>query len=161
LKKIDLSRTDIILIDPSNGPVTLYLQGTLFTREDSEIQILGSAGDVTFKITEDPLDPIPTHECIVSCSGHSSLNKSGRPTGFTLMTDSDAKVGIMDDSQVNALVYAPRSRILFHSSKPLHGAVFGNTIVCEDHCLVYFDTALKDKYLSNDLVVVSWKKVLH
>ncbi|MBA3029678.1 MAG: hypothetical protein FP816_12855 [Desulfobacteraceae bacterium] len=163
LEKIDLSLSDTIMMDATSGPVVLYLRGSFTAKDASGIQILstGSVEDITIKMTEDPLNPISTHQVFLGLYNSSTLNKFGRPTDFVLITDSDAMLEFKDATEINGLVYAPHSIIFLQSSKPLHGAFMGKSIVCYDHSILYFDTALKDKYLSNDLSIVSWKKVLN
>jgi hypothetical protein len=163
LETMLLSESDRITIDAQNGPVKLYIRGPLAAKDDSVIHVLNSSEEkaVALKITEDPLNPMPANVIIVGLFNNSTMNKSGPPTVFTLMTDSDARLEIKDSSEFNGLIYAPHSEILLNSSKPIKGAILGKSIVCNDQSILYFDTALKDKYLSNDLSVVSWKKVLN
>ena len=163
LEGLQLGNSDILNVDASNGPITIYIRGTLVTNNSSQINILNatSSYDVTIKLTEDPSSPLSTLDKIVDLKNNSSLNVTGSPTSFSIMTDSDAKVDFHNSSDVKGLVYAPNANVIMHNSSSVYGAVWANDLDGKNSSVLYYDEALKDKYLSNNVNIVSWKKVLN
>lgn len=160
LEEINLYNSDILNIDAANGPVTIYIRGTLETKNGSQINILNSSSgnDVTIKITE-PTGGITSSQRIVDLHNSSGLNENGPPTGFTIMTDSDAIMDFKNSSDVNGLIYAPNAEVLMHNSNNVHGAVWANDIDGKNSSILYYDTALRDKYLSKDVQLTAWEEI--
>ena len=48
-----------------------------------------------------------------------------------------------------------------HNGHQVQGAVWAGSIEGQNGAEYYFDTALKDKYLSNEIGLTSWKRVEH
>jgi hypothetical protein len=161
LTEVNLFNSDVLNIDAANGDVTIYIRGTLITKNGSMFNVLNtSAGnEVTIKLTEDPTNPIPNNQKIVDLLHGSGMNENGPPTGFTIMTDSDAIMDFKNSSDVNGLVYAPNATVSMKNSNNVHGAVWANVIDGKNDSILYYDTALRDKFLSKDVVMTAWEEI--
>ena len=159
LEKIDLSGSHHITIDVADGPVTIFLRGSISARDHAGITVINAdAGhEVILKITDNPLHPQPWSQAIVDFSENSVLNPGGLPTCFTLLTDSERKLAFRK-STVNSLVYAPDGKILMVDSE-INGAVWGKSLEADDNAVLYVDTALDEKYLSERIIMTSWVKL--
>ncbi len=152
----------ILNIDASSGPVVIYIEGSLVQGSSCELNILNTSltNDVTIKLTEDPANPLSSADKIIDLRNGAGLNENGPPTGFSIMTDSDAKTEFHSKSDINGLVYVPNSAIIMHNTNTVHGAIWGNEIYGKNDSILYYDTDLRNKYLSNDVKMTSWQQVL-
>ena len=156
------SNPGIMIIDASGGPVNIYLEGAFETMADCQFNIINNsaANDVTLNITEPP-GGIASNQRIVDLKHASGVNENGPPTGFTLKTDSDAILEFKNSSDVNGLIYAPNGNVQMKNSNNVHGAVWADVLEGKNSSILYYDTALRDKYKSNDILMNSWEQVLH
>jgi hypothetical protein len=156
------SNPGIMIIDASGGPVNIYLEGAFETMADCQFNIINNsaANDVTLNITEPP-GGIASNQRIVDLKHASGVNENGPPTGFTLKTDSDAILEFKNSSDVNGLIYAPNGNVQMKNSNNVHGAVWADVLEGKNSSILYYDTALRDKYKSNDILMTSWEQVLH
>ena len=121
LTDITLNNGANLIIDPSSGPVNIYLTGGLEAKNGSDINI------------------------------------SGVPTDFTIFSNSTDNIIFKHSSSFRGTVYAPYAGIEMKNSADAFGILWGKTVDIKNSGEFYFDTALKDKWLSNTVSVVSWK----
>jgi hypothetical protein len=84
---------------------------------------------------------------------------NGGPTDFTLLSNSTDQIDIKNSGDFNGMIYAPYADVIFHNSATIYGAIWGKTVDFRSTSTLYYDTALKDKFQSNDLTFHSWKDV--
>jgi len=84
---------------------------------------------------------------------------NGGPTDFALFSNSTEKIDIKNSGDFIGMIYAPYADVVFHNSATIYGAIWGKTVDFKATAELYYDTALKDKYQSNDLTLSSWKEV--
>lgn len=91
----------------------------------------------------------------------SSMNTTGNATDFTLFSNTTGKIDLKHGGDFTGLIYAPKSDIDIKNSGNLYGAAWGNTVETKNSGIIYYDTALKDKYSveSDDVVISSWRNV--
>ena len=121
LTDITLNNGANLIIDPSSGPVNIYLTGGLEAKNGSDINI------------------------------------SGVPTDFTIYSNSTDNIIFKHSSSFRGTVYAPYAGIEMKNSADAFGILWGKTVDIKNSGEFYFDTALKDKWLSNTVSAVSWK----
>jgi len=126
-------KNDVVLtIDSSAGPVNIFLEGGLDTRNSTTINVIDSLGN------------------------------PGKPTDFTIFSNSTDRIDFKHNSEFRGLVYAPFAEVDMKNGSAVYGAIWANTIDIKNSGTLYYDTALKDKYvnITNDLSLLSWAEVL-
>jgi hypothetical protein len=119
-----------LTIDASAGPVNIFLEGGLDTHNSATINVIDSLGN------------------------------PGKPTDFTIFSNSTAKIDFKHNSEFKGLVYAPFADVDMKNSSSVYGAIWSKTVDIKNSGTLYYDTALKDKYPTNDLSLLSWREVL-
>jgi len=84
----------------------------------------------------------------------------GEPTDFAIFSNSTAKIDFKHNSEFKGLVYAPFADVDMKNSSSVYGAIWAKTVDIKNSGTLYYDTALKDKYPTNDLSLLSWREVL-
>ena len=161
LEEIHLFTADELEVDAKNGPVTIYLRGIFIAESGSKICVLNTdaAHAVQLKMTEDPFHSISSSQTLVNLQNSSGINESGDPVGFSILTDSDGILDIQNGFVIKGLLYAPRAMVSVHNSSAFYGAIWAKRFEGQDGAVFYFDTALREAYLSNELGLTSWKRV--
>ncbi|MCF8128561.1 MAG: pilus assembly PilX N-terminal domain-containing protein [Deltaproteobacteria bacterium] len=80
-------------------------------------------------------------------------------TKFSIFSNSTSKIDFKHSSTTAGFVYAPYAPIDVKNSAAFYGAVWGANVDIKNSGTLYFDAALKNKFLSNDLSKVSWREV--
>lgn len=127
---IILKNNVVLTIDSSAGPVNIFLEGGLDTHNSATINVIDSLGN------------------------------PGKPTDFAIFSNSTDRIDFKHNSEFRGLVYAPFANVDMKNSSAVYGAIWANTIDIKNSGTLYYDTALKDKYPTNDLSLLSWREVL-
>ncbi len=127
---ITLNNGANLTIDTTSGPVNIFLEGGFEAKNGSTINVVDSAGN------------------------------PGLPTDFAIYSNSTAKIDFKHDSEFRGFVYAPYADIDMKNSSDVYGAIWGNNVDIKNSGTLYYDEALKDKYLTDNLALLSWKEVL-
>ena len=146
--EIDLPNSGAITLTGVAGGANYYLT-SINLRNSSEIIIDASAGPVNVYLTG-PLS---------GANGAEIRVINGGPTDFTLLSNSTGQIDIKNSGDFNGMIYAPYADLIFHNSSTIYGAVWGKTVDFKSTANLYYDTALKEKFQSNDLTLSSWKEV--
>lgn len=80
-------------------------------------------------------------------------------TKFSIFSNSTSKIDFKHSSTFVGLVYAPYAPIDVKNSAAFYGSIWGSSVDIKNSGTVYFDSALKDKYLSNNLTKTTWRDV--
>jgi len=91
----------------------------------------------------------------------SSINLTGNPPNFTIFSNSTEKIDFKHSSIFKGTVYAPYADIDVKHSADVYGMIWANEVDIKNSGEVYFDTALKDKWLADTVSIVSWREVLN
>ena len=110
-----------LVIDPTSGPVNIFLTGKLDAKNGSEI------------------------------------NNTGNPTDFSIYSNSTTKISFGNSGDFKGFVYAPFAPIDMKNGSYVYGVVWGANVDVKNSGTFYYDTALSDKYGSNDLILASWR----
>ena len=131
------------------GPGDYYFT-SIELKNGATMNIDASAGPVNIYL-EGPLD----------AKNGSAINITGKPTDFTLFSNSTDPLVFKHGSDFNGLVYAPFASVEMKNSADVRGAVWANTFDIKNSGELYFDTQLKEKFKTDTgrLVVTAWKEL--
>ncbi len=118
---IELKSGADLVIDPSAGPVNIFLTGGL------------------------------------SAKVGSTINNTGKPTDLSIYSNSSTKISLANDGEFKAFVYSPFTPVDMGNSSNTYGAIWASNVDVKNGGTFYYDAALKDKYMSNDLLLTAWK----
>jgi len=156
--EISLGNSDVINIDASAGTVNVYLEGNMVLDNAAELNITGTSESNTVNIyVQEPSGGYSGD--IINFKNGSVINISGNPTEFSIISSSDAGVRFHNSSAFKGTVYAPYAEVEMNNSSSVYGAIWGSNVLMHNGGDLYFDTALKDKYQSNELELTSWRPV--
>ena len=91
----------------------------------------------------------------------SSFNIDGNPPNFTIFSDSTKKIDFKHGTTFKGTIYAPYADIDVKHSADIYGMIWAKKLDIKNSGELYFDTALKDKWLDDTVRIVSWKEVLN
>ena len=83
----------------------------------------------------------------------------GDPKKFAIFSDSAAPVSLSTAIAFYGVIYAPYASLEINNHEALYGAVLAGAVEVKNAGNFYFDRALKDKYLTQDVVMSSWVDV--
>jgi hypothetical protein len=89
-------------------------------------------------------------------------NPTGQPSGFSIYSNSNQPIIFKHEGTIKGTIYAPFARVEMKNSGPSYGLIWAKTvdmIVDFGGDKFYYDTALRDKFLSNDVAIVSWRDI--
>ena len=96
----------------------------------------------------------------LSALNGSSINIAGKPTDFSIFSNSTAMINFEHNSIFKGLVYAPFADVSMKNGSSVYGAIWAGSVDIKNSGTLYYDTALKEKYTTNDLSLLSWREVL-
>jgi hypothetical protein len=83
----------------------------------------------------------------------------GDPKKFAIFSDTADTVSLSNSSALYGIIYAPYAGLEIYNHAALYGAVLAGTVDVKNSGDFYFDRSLKDKYLTQDVVMESWYDV--
>ncbi len=157
-----------------NGLASPAIGGTELSLNTGESMILyGKSGGANYYLTDIELKNGTTLEIDASAGPvniflagkleakeGSTINVSGTPSDFSIYSNSTDNVEFKHGSTFKGLIYAPYAKVEMKNSAEIYGAIWGKDVEIKASAAIYFDTSLKDKIQSNDLLFLSWKEVL-
>jgi len=128
---IDLKNSTTLNIDTTLGPVRLFLDDP-------------SASSTTFKM----------------CNGAAiNVTPAANADQFGFFTNYTGSLDVNNGGDFNGLVYAPKADVIIHNTGDLNGAVWGKTVDVRNDGIINYNTAIADRYVTNELSKVSWYDV--
>jgi len=88
----------------------------------------------------------------------SSINVSSVPTEFSIFSNSTDSIVFKHGGDFKGLVYAPYAQVEMKNSADYYGAIWAGTVLMHSSGTIYYDTGMKDKFSSDDLILTSWKE---
>ena len=128
---INMKNSTKLTIDTTLGPVRLFMDNTGSSPTDFQLKNGGV------------IEVIPA----------ANADQFGFFTNFTGSLD------VKHGGDFNGLFYAPHADVIIHNTADLNGAVWGKTVDIRNSGIVNYNTALADRYASNELTKVSWNDV--
>ncbi len=159
--EINLGNGDTLIINASAGPVNIWVKGRVVGDAGSEFDIQNTASDrkVILNVTE------PTGGCgcatIIDFKNSGDFAPYSDPGDVMIKTDSDETVSIHNGNVTKAVIYAPFAAVDFDNGAAFYGSVRGASVALKNSMKVYYDEALKDAFLGNDVDYTSWQQVLN
>ncbi|MFZ5995516.1 MAG: DUF7305 domain-containing protein [Thermodesulfobacteriota bacterium] len=89
----------------------------------------------------------------------SAINITGAPPDFSIYSNSTDSIVFRHGGVFKGTVYAPYAPVEMKNSSDVYGLIWANTSDIKNTGEFYFDTALKDKYLSDNVSILSWREV--
>ncbi len=126
------------------------LLGSVELKAGSTLNIDSSGGDVNIYLTGG-----------LDAKNGSSINVTGDPTDFSLFSNSTDGIDFKHGSTFKGTVYAPYASVVVKNSADVYGMIWANEVDIKNTGELYFDTALKDKWLNDTVSIVSWREVLN
>ncbi|MBW1781908.1 MAG: pilus assembly PilX N-terminal domain-containing protein [Deltaproteobacteria bacterium] len=141
----------------TNGSVTLFGKAggsnfyltSVVLRNGATLTIDTTAGEVNIFLTG-PLDARSGSSIVLTPDPYDA-------TKFSIFSNSTSKIDFKNSSTVAGLIYAPYAPVDVKNSAAFYGAIWGDNVDIKNGGTVYFDTALKDKYTSNNLTATAWQ----
>ena len=78
-------------------------------------------------------------------------------TKFAVFSNSVSKISIENSADFIGLIYAPYAPVDVKNSAEVYGAIWGNNVEINNSGAIYYDSALRNKYLSNNLSLTAWE----
>jgi len=143
----------------NGGPVTLvgkdpcanYYLTSITLRNGDTLTVNAAAGDVRVFLTGG-----------LDARNGSSIVLTPNPldtTCFAIFSNSTTKIDFKHSSTLAGLIYAPYAPIDVKNSADFYGAIWGSNVDIKNSGTVYFDSALKDAYASNNLTMIAWQDI--
>jgi hypothetical protein len=134
---------------PNNQKVTLTTGDFYFSKvelkNNAELEVNASGGEVRVFLTG-PFDS----------KNSSRVDVIGNPTDFSIFSNSTDKIDFKNGSEFKGFVYGPYADINVKNGGDVYGAIWGGNVDIKNSGTLYFDTAIRNKFLSNNLSKVSW-----
>ena len=125
---IDLKNSTTLTIDTTLGPVRLFMDDP-------------SASSTTFSLSNGAaINVIPP----------ANADQFGFFTNYTGSLD------VKNSGDFNGLIYAPKADVIIRNSGDVNGAIWGETVEVKNSGILNYNTALADRYTTNDLIKTSW-----
>ncbi len=118
---------------------------------------LGDGAQVVIDASAGPVNVFLTGR--LSSGSGADIHVIGNPTDFSLFSNSNTPIDINNSGSFRGFIYAPYAKIELANHLTLYGAVWGREVEMKNSVDFYYDTALQEKFLSNDLILVSWRDV--
>ena len=83
----------------------------------------------------------------------------GDPKKLAIFSNTADPISLSNSSAFYGVIYAPYADLDIYNHAPLYGAILAGTVDMKNSGNFYFDRALKDKYLTQDVVMTSWVDV--
>jgi hypothetical protein len=155
------SNTAKLIIDATDGDIDVYVNGEIDLSNGAEIEV---------KIYNDHKVNIyhtgsGTGTNVIDFGNDSALviSGTGEPIDFALFSDTSSKIQIHVGNSFEGLIYAPDAYVHVHNAEDdkFFGAIWGGTVHLNNKVNMYYDTALQDEYLSDDVIMTAWKQDLN
>jgi len=83
----------------------------------------------------------------------------GDPKKFAIFSDREDPISLSHASEFYGVIYAPYANLEIYNNATIYGAILAGTVDIKNSGNIYFDRALKEKYLTQDVVMSSWYDV--
>lgn len=83
----------------------------------------------------------------------------GDPKNMTIFSNAADPISLSTSTPFYGVVYSPDADIEINNHGSIYGAILARSVVMKNAGNFYFDTSLKDQYLTNNVVMTSWLDV--
>ena len=162
----NIGTSALVTIDAQLGPINLFLRvsNVINFGNDSELLIKNatSARDVKIYIMEDSPGDFAYNNTIVQMGTGVTINiANSQPTAFSILSNTDAIININNDGEFRGSIYAPDATVNMNNDGDVYGAIFANKVYLKSNAVVFYDTALQNKWISKEVYMTGWTQVLN
>ncbi len=125
----DFKNGSELIIDTSLGEVNIYLDGTFETKNSTSITVIDAFGN------------------------------PGLPEDFTIYSKSTDDIIFKHATDFIGTIYAPYAAVDLTNSSDVYGLIWADTALIHNSGAYFYDSALKDKWLSKTVNVFAWREV--
>jgi len=143
--EISLGNGDTLTLTAGN-----YYLTSIELKNGSTLNIDSSGGEVNIYLTGG-----------LDAKNGSSINLTDNPPDFTIFSNSTDGIDLKNGSTFKGTIYAPYSEVSVKHDATVYGIIWANELDIKNSGELYFDTALKDKWLADTVEIVSWREVLN
>ena len=158
---ISLGNGKVMVIDAAAGPINIWVRGRMVGANGSDFNIINTSSNnkVTINVTE----PLGGCGCatLIDFKNNGDFNPNGSPTEVMIKTDSTKTVSIHNGDVTKAVIYAPFAHVDFDNGSAIYGSVRGATVSLRNSMKLYYDEAIKNAFLANEIDFTTWQQVLH
>ena len=133
ISDIVLKNGSELIIDTSNGPVNIYLTGSLEAKNGANVNVIDENGDPTYDATR-----------------------------FNIVSDTTNNIVFKNSSDFTGFVYAPYASIEIKNSGDVFGAIWGYDVDIKNSGKLNYDSALAKNHKSNkykNFSMISWREL--
>jgi len=141
---INLGNGETITLTGKSGGANYYLSD-MTLKNGATLNIDASSGPVNIYLTGS-----------LEAKEGSSINLTGKPTEFTIYSNSDSNIVVKNSGEFKGTIYAPYASVTMMNSSNVYGLIWGNEVSIKNSGNFYFDEAIQDNFKSNKLEIVSW-----
>lgn len=116
-----------------------------------DLDIDTSLGPVNIFLDEGPFN----------AKNSSITNSNGKTTDFSIYSNGTDDITMHHGSAFAGVIYAPYAFIDMKNSSTVYGAIWGSDVLIHNSGNLFYDEALKDKYVlsaSSDVMLMSWEE---
>jgi hypothetical protein len=165
--------TTYSITNANASPGTVGVTGTTINAGNGDIvTLVGQAGGANYYITSLTLKNGATLNInttngsvnvyltgALEAKNGSTINVNGRPTQFSIFSNSTSSVVFKHGSTFKGTVYAPYAPVEMKNSADAFGLIWGATIDIKNSGQFFFDEALKDAHQGKEGIITSWKDI--
>ena len=144
---IDLSNGQTITLAGKAGGANFYLTG-LTLASGATLNIDTSLGPVNIYLTG-----------ALDAKYGSAINTTGQPTDVAIYSNATDDITFEHGGDLKGAIYAPCAKVELKNSGDVYGMIWAKDALIHNPGVLYFDTALKDQFTSNEVCLVSWREV--
>ncbi|MBC8461660.1 MAG: pilus assembly PilX N-terminal domain-containing protein [Deltaproteobacteria bacterium] len=119
---------------------------------------LNNGSTLNIDTTDGPVNIYLSGDAEFDAKKGSSIKNTGNPTDLTMYSDSKKKIDFTHCTAFKGAIYAPYADIDVNDA---YGMIWAKKVDIKESGVVYFDTALKDKWRADTVSIVSWREILN
>ncbi len=144
---IDLGNGQTVALAGKAGGASYYLT-SLTLSSGATLNIDTSSGPVNIYLTG-----------ALDAKNGSAINITGQSTDVTIYSNATDDIIFEHGGDMKGAIYAPYAKVELKNSADVYGMIWAKDVSVHNSGVFYFDMALKDKFTSNEVSLVSWREV--
>jgi hypothetical protein len=144
-------------LDLGSGDTITLTAGDYYINSGKGLE-LGNGSTLTIDASAGEVRIFLDGEGVTAANG-SVLNVIGAATDFSVFSNSTVKIDFSNSSAFTGLVYAPFAPVDIKNDGSVMGAIWGSNVDIKNNGTLYYDSALADKYVKNDMERLTWLDV--
>ena len=119
---------------------------------------IGNGAAVEIDATDGPVN-IYVDGGNITISNSATLNLNGGPADLSIFSNTTGDIKVLYCGVVKGLIYAPFADVFMMSNGDFYGSIWASKTDLKNSGNIYFDTALKDKYMRwlDEMEIFAWR----